>query len=168
MNKLILILSLFISQLLLAQVGIDVIKKSPRIVYGLWKISEVEKKLQLQKFNHKIRFNYKPGVKESFTITTDKNETLIEGNDDTGILYGCLEFASQLHKLKAYPKTLNISDAPEMVLRGQCIGLQKSTYLPGRAVYEYPYTPETFPWFYDKKLWLRVLDSMLENRMNSL
>jgi hypothetical protein len=168
MNKLVLILSLFISQLVLAQVGIDDIKKSPRIVYGLWKISDVEKKLQLQKFSHKIRFNYKPGVKESFTITTDKNETLIEGNDDTGILYGCLEFASQLHKLKAYPKTLNISDAPEMVLRGQCIGLQKSTYLPGRAVYEYPYTPETFPWFYDKKLWLQVLDSMLDNRMNSL
>jgi hypothetical protein len=168
MNKLVLILSLFISQLVLAQAGIDDIKKSPRIVYGLWKISEVEKKLQLQKFSHKIRFNYKPGVKESFTITTDKNETLIEGNDDTGILYGCLEFASQLHKLKAYPKTLNISDAPEMVLRGQCIGLQKSTYLPGRAVYEYPYTPETFPWFYDKKLWLQVLDSMLDNRMNSL
>jgi hypothetical protein len=55
-----------------------------------------------------------------------------------------------------------------MVLRGQCIGLQKSTYLPGRAVYEYPYTPGTFPWFYDKKLWLQVLDSMLGNRMNSL
>ena len=27
---------------------------------------------------------------------------------------------------------------------------------------------ETFPWFYDKKLWIQVLDSMLENRMNSL
>ena len=55
-----------------------------------------------------------------------------------------------------------------MVLRGQCIGLQKSTYLPGRNVYEYPYTPETFPWFYDKKLWLQILDSMVDNRMNSL
>ena len=55
-----------------------------------------------------------------------------------------------------------------MVLRGQCIGLQKSTYLPGRNVYEYPYTPETFPWFYDKKLWLQTLDSMVDNRMNSL
>jgi hypothetical protein len=61
-----------------------------------------------------------------------------------------------------------LRDAPEMVLRGQCVGLQKSTYLPGRNVYEYPYTPETFPWFYNKKLWLQVLDSMLDNRMNSL
>ena len=55
-----------------------------------------------------------------------------------------------------------------MVLRGACIGVQKPTYLPGRHVYEYPYTPETFPWFYDKKLWLRYLDSMVANRYNSL
>lgn len=31
-----------------------------------------------------------------------------------------------------------------MVLRGSCIGMQKTAYLPGRDVYEYPYTPETF------------------------
>jgi hypothetical protein len=66
------------------------------------------------------------------------------------------------------PDIISISDAPQMVLRGECIGLQKPTYLPGRHVYEYPYTPETFPWFYDKALWIRVLDSMVENRMNSL
>lgn len=55
-----------------------------------------------------------------------------------------------------------------MVLRGACIGMQKPVYLPGRDVYEYPYTPETFPWFYDKKLWTKYLDMMVENRMNSL
>ncbi|MEO6000094.1 MAG: glycosyl hydrolase family 28 protein [Chitinophagaceae bacterium] len=55
-----------------------------------------------------------------------------------------------------------------MVLRGSCIGVQKPVYLPGRGVYEYPYTPQTFPWFYDKKRWLQYLDSMVENRMNSL
>lgn len=55
-----------------------------------------------------------------------------------------------------------------MVLRGACIGLQKSTYLPGRNVYEYPYTPETFPWLYDKALWIKYLDTMVNNRMNSL
>jgi len=61
-----------------------------------------------------------------------------------------------------------MSDRPEMVLRGTCIGMQKTTYLPGRGVYEYPYTPETFPWFYDKALWIRYLDMLAENRMNSL
>jgi hypothetical protein len=28
--------------------------------------------------------------------------------------------------------------------------MQKTYILPGRKVYEYPYTPELFPWFYDK------------------
>jgi len=35
-------------------------------------------------------------------------------------------------------------------------------------VYEYPYTPETFPWFYDKALWIKYLDMLTENRINSL
>lgn len=55
-----------------------------------------------------------------------------------------------------------------MVLRGTCIGLQKTTYLPGHQVYEYPYTPENFPWFYDKALWTKYLDMMVDNRLNSL
>ena len=41
-------------------------------------------------------------------------------------------------------------------------------YLPGRGVYEYPYTPENFPWFYDKAQWIDYLDMLVENRMNSL
>jgi hypothetical protein len=61
-----------------------------------------------------------------------------------------------------------MTDAPEMVLRGSCIGLQKTEYLPGHTVYEYPYTPESFPWFYDKEQWIEYLDMLVENRMNSL
>lgn len=168
MQKFIFILFFVISYPAVAQVGPGDKSISPRVGLGLQKISEVEEKFGLKRSSHKISFGYKPGAKESYTINTTNNQTTIEGNDDTGILYGCLEFASLMNQLKAYPKKLNITDAPEMVLRGQCIGLQKSTYLPGRNVYEYPYTPETFPWFYDKKLWLQVLDSMLENKMNSL
>ncbi len=108
-------------------------------------------------------------AKEGFAINSDENKNIgVFGYDATGTLYGCLALADSIKKTKSLPGKINVSDAPEMVLRGQCIGLQKSTYLPGRNVYEYPYTPETFPWFYDKKLWMQVLDSMLENRMNSL
>jgi len=49
---------------------------------------------------------------------------------------------------------------------GASIGVQKPVYLPDRHVYEY--TPETFPWFYDKAHWIKYLDSMVENWMNSL
>jgi hypothetical protein len=111
----------------------------------------------------------KMAPKEGFIISSgNENNIFIAGHDATGTLYGCLELADRIRTTGTLPGKINIEDAPEMILRGQCIGLQKSTYLPGRGVYEYPYTPETFPWFYDKKLWLQVLDSMVENRMNSL
>lgn len=107
--------------------------------------------------------------KEGFTVRSDDAKNIhVIGNDASGTLYACLALAEKISSEKKWPGKFNIIDKPEMVLRGQCIGLQKSTYLPGRSVYEYPYTPETFPWFYDKKHWLQVLDSMLENRMNSL
>lgn len=106
--------------------------------------------------------------KEGFLLTAKNGVTLILGHDPSGTLYGCLELAERVQAAGALPQQLSLADGPEMVLRGACIGLQKSTYLPGRHVYEYPYTPESFPWFYDKALWLRTLDSMVHNRMNSL
>ena len=63
---------------------------------------------------------------------------------------------------------LHFIDKPAFALRGTCIGMQKTYILPGRHVYEYPYTPELFPWFYDKKLWREYLDFLVANRMNTL
>jgi hypothetical protein len=108
-----------------------------------------------------------PG-KEGFTIRSFGKITVIAGIDNSGALYGCLELADRVKKTKKLPLNLSITDEPEMVLRGTCIGVQKPALLPGRGTYEYPYTPENFPWFYDKALWLRYLDSLAENRMNSL
>ena len=83
-------------------------------------------------------------------------------------MYGALELANRIKEEGKIPSEIAIQDSPEMVLRGTCIGMQKTTYLEGRGVYEYPYTPESFPWFYDKDLWIKYLDMMVENRMNSL
>lgn len=106
--------------------------------------------------------------KEGFQIRTQKNIIYIEGTDATGALYGAMELIDRIKDSGKLPSEINIEDSPEMVLRGACIGVQKPVYLPGRDVYEYPYTPETFPWFYDKKLWVKYLDMLVENRMNSL
>ena len=106
--------------------------------------------------------------KEGFTIYTSAAAVIVAGNDASGVLYGCMRLADEIKEKRILPADLHITDQPEMVLRGTCIGLQKPTYLPGRHTYEYPYTPETFPWLYDKKLWIQVLDSLAENRMNSL
>ncbi|WP_316818114.1 alpha-glucuronidase family glycosyl hydrolase [Pedobacter nyackensis] len=107
--------------------------------------------------------------KEGFTIGYNKNRNLvIEGADHSGALYGCMELVDEIKVKNKLPEDILITDQPQMVLRGTCIGLQKTDFLPGREIYEYPYTPESFPWFYDKDHWVRYLDMMVENRYNSL
>ncbi|WP_256012345.1 alpha-d-galacturonidase [Desertivirga xinjiangensis] len=123
--------------------------------------------VRASKEKYSLSINENPG-KEGFSIASNLNNTIIGGADNTGVLYGCLELADRILAEKKLPVQLNISDKPEMVLRGTCIGIQKPYYLPGRTVYEYPYTPEQFPWFYDKSHWLKYLDMMVENRYNSL
>lgn len=106
--------------------------------------------------------------KEGFNIQTKGNTTIICGADGNGAIYGCRELIDRLSDGKKLDLPANMTDAPEMVLRGTAIGVQKPYYLPGRTVYEYPYTPETFPWFYDKAQWIEYLDMLVANRMNSL
>ncbi|WP_205510100.1 alpha-d-galacturonidase [Longitalea arenae] len=115
-------------------------------------------------------FQLKPDTtgKEGFSIKSNSKGVIIAGTDASGALYGCLELAEQVTNKKMIPADLSMVDKPEMVLRGTCIGVQKPYYLPGRTVYEYPYTPETFPWLYDKQLWVQYLDSLVVNRLNSL
>ena len=107
--------------------------------------------------------------KEGFLITTAEGMTTVTGNDGTGVIYGCREIIDRMTAQGGLPELPErFEDAPEMVLRGGCVGVQKMEYLPGRGVYEYPYTPESFPWFYDKEQWIKYLDMLVENRMNSL
>ena len=107
--------------------------------------------------------------KEGFTLLNRGGVVDVIGNDGTGVIYGAREIINRLNggaALSALPDSL--SDAPEMVLRGTAIGIQKPYLLPGRQVYEYPLTPELFPWFYDKEQWIKYLDMLVDNRMNSV
>jgi len=109
-----------------------------------------------------------PG-KEGFVLTSIKNNiTVIVGTDDTGILYGCLEFADRFKSTGSIPKNLAVVDAPVFTLRGPCIGMVLMDIIYDDTNYDYLYTPETFPFFYDKELWIRYLDFLLENKMNTL
>ncbi len=105
---------------------------------------------------------------ESQTEKKSEATYIVYYNDDSGALYGCLELAKRIRAAGKLPIIVNFSDKPAMTLRGTCIGLQKTFILPGRHVYEYPITPDLFPWFYDKKLWSEYLDFLVANRMNTL
>lgn len=127
----------------------------------------VEKQFASSQNNRKLLVKKIP--KEGFEITTPRNNLIVvEGGSSSGALYGCLALIDSIKASGKLPAKINVTDSPQMVMRGTCIGVQKSDYLPGRDVYEYPYTPESFPWFYDKQLWIQYLDSLVENRMNAL
>jgi len=153
---------------------------SPRVQFAADKLAEavlsighqVTRGEQLAPHDFKIAFSGATGEqipREGFRIeTVGANKILIMASDDSGSLYGALELANIIRSTKSLPIALNIFDAPVMTLRGACVGMQKTYILPDRKVYEYPYTPELFPWFYDKELWREYLDSLVANRMNTL
>ena len=154
---------------------------APEILFGAEKL---KKALEAVNYQVDITAKYPEGTKsqiiqvvlnddntlpkEGYTVTSEKNRLCIRGNDASGALYGCVDLAKQIAAKRKLPENLNYSDHPKMALRGTCIGMQKPYYLPGRRVYEYPYTPETFPWFYDKDLWIEYLDMLAENKMNTV
>jgi hypothetical protein len=168
---------------------------APRVEFGAEQLAAALKAVKLDAAivhsenipGQKIRLNWSgdPALeREGFSLTRSsrreeaqtepRNEPeisyVISYHDDSGALYGCLELAKRIRDAGKLPtaETVNFHDQPAMTLRGTCIGMQKTFILPGRHVYEYPYTPELFPWFYDKKLWTEYLDFLAANRMNTL
>lgn len=106
---------------------------------------------------------------EGFVVATLPDGGIaVVGADDSGVLYGSLELAKRITAQRKLPGDLRAVDAPALKLRGPCIGMQKTYILPGRHVYEYPYTQQDFPFFYDKAFWREYLDYLADQRMNSL
>jgi hypothetical protein len=147
---------------------------APRVKYGAWKLTDAVQSVIVSAGSQSIeriviRSADKSGAKaEGFSLSSHEPEIHITGNDDSGTLYGCLELARRIRATKKLPTDLHVTDAPAFILRGPCIGMQKTYILPGRKVYEYPYTPELFPFFYDKQFWQEYLDFLAQNRMNTL
>ncbi len=92
----------------------------------------------------------------------------VTGFGDSGALYGCLELSRRVSAAGQLPPELEVTEGPAFRLRGSCVAMQLTSILPGRDTYEYPYTPENFPFFYDQALWIEYLDFLLENRFNTL
>jgi len=105
---------------------------------------------------------------ESFRILrrADGDYQIVGG--PSGLLYGSVELARRIRQCGDLPAQLDIEDRPAFKMRGVCIGLQLPSILPGRLTYEYPITPDNFPFFYDKDLWVEYLDFLLDHRFNTL
>jgi hypothetical protein len=111
----------------------------------------------------------KPAAEGFVLASAGAGQVVVAGADDSGILYGSLELARRLGAPGGLgAAALAVRDAPVFRLRGPCVGMQKTRILPGRRVYEYPYTPDLFPFFYDRAQWTEYLDVLAELRMNTL
>ena len=108
------------------------------------------------------------GESEAFHLLRRGDSWLVTGGDASGVLYGCLELARRVREAGELPESLDFRDHPQFRLRGPCIGMQKTAVTYDGGIYDYRYTPEEFPFFYDKALWTRYLDFLLDQRMNTL
>ena len=139
--------------------------KGYQVLVGCWKDPEFRQQMEERGL---VPADADMDAKEAYFLCVDGADVVVCGSDESGELYGCLEVCDRLSDKGKLPRKLSFYDRPDMVMRGTCIGVQKTYYLPGRTVYEYPYTEENFPWFYDKDLWIKYLDMLVANRMNSL
>ncbi len=117
----------------------------------------------------KLKLRQEPPGKEGFVLVGGEDRTIVvAGADDSGTLYGCLELADRVRAAGALPTELNVTEAPVFTFRGPCIGMQRTELVYDNTAYDFPYTEEVFPFFYDKEHWRRYLDFLVENRMNTL
>jgi hypothetical protein len=109
-----------------------------------------------------------PQAEEAFLIKQIGKTWIVTGSDPSGVLYGELELAGRIRAAKALPAGIDDMEHPALKLRGTCIGMQKQEITYDDAEYDYPYTPQNFPFFYDKAAWIKYLDMLAEERYNAL
>ena len=125
--------------------------------------------LQWLKEQEILVFHTREPEGEGFYIETCPAElTVISGGSDTGALYGCMELKDRIERDGEFPAEITFGDAPVFKLRGPAVGLQKTKVEAPRLTYEYPITPDRFPWFYDKEMWTKFMDMLLDMRCNVL
>jgi hypothetical protein len=112
----------------------------------------------------------RPARAEAFALVVrgDRSAT-VAGADAAGALYGCLELAERIEAAGGrMPPACRLWDAPRLRLRGPCLGLQRPEPGLDGSRYDYCYLPQTFPWFYDRRLWTDFLDLLARHRFNAI
>jgi len=121
----------------------------------------------LQSYDAKIP-DFWPEAKEAFVLRRLGDTVIVAGYDASGVLYGAMELADRIEAAHAMPAELDYEDHPALKLRGAAIGIQKPELTYDDAEYDYRYTPEEFPFFYDKAAWTKYLDELVTERINTL
>lgn len=132
-------------------------------------VQKQDRFLQWLEENEILVFHTKEPEEEGFYIEScPARLTVISGGSETGALYGCMELKERVERMGEMPAEITFGDAPVFKLRGPAVGLQKTKVEAPRLTYEYPITPGRFPWFYDREMWTKFMDMLLDMRCNIL
>ncbi len=101
---------------------------------------------------------------EAFYLGRTGDEWVVEGSDASGVLYGCLELARLVKETHGLPEHPNLTDKPAFKIRGTNLFWMKW----GEKGYNWPVTPQNFPWFFDRDLMIGYLDELAANRYNTI
>ena len=145
-----------------AEVKVTLRDKTPQTEYAATLLAQIDG-------NYNVSIGLTDALPpEGFAIERKGKKVTVTSGDGAGAIYGANRLVEEWRTEGTLDGITTLTDAPEMKLRGACVGLQKTEFLPGHTVYEYPYTPENFPWFYDHDLWLRYLDMLAADNMNTV
>ena len=123
--------------------------QSPRVQYAVQRLNRALK--ENADFRIVLQKDSSLQKPEHFAIKKPSGGPLtICGSDDSGLLYGCLELIDRIQAEGRLSDSFEAVDGPVFKLRGPCIGMQKTYMLKEFGEYNYPYTPELFPFFYDR------------------
>lgn len=132
-------------------------------------VQKQDRFLQWLEENEILIFHTKEPEEEGFYIEScPARLTVVSGGSETGALYGCMELKERVERMGEMPAEITFGDAPVFKLRGPAVGLQKTKVEAPRLTYEYPITPGRFPWFYDREMWTKFMDMLLDMRCNVL
>ena len=132
-------------------------------------VQKQDRFLQWLEENEILVFHTKEPEEEGFYIEScPARLTVISGGSETGAMYGCMELKERVERMGEMPAEITFGDAPVFKLRGPAVGLQKTKVEAPRLTYEYPITPGRFPWFYDREMWTKFMDMLLDMRCNVL
>jgi hypothetical protein len=138
----------------------------PSAPAGARVLAAVRNEPELRRFKNLEEFW--PQAEEAFLIKQVGKTWIVTGSDPSGVLYGELDLADRVRAAKALPEGIDDMEHPALKLRGTCIGMQKQEITYEGAEYDYRYTPQNFPFFYDKAEWTKYLDMLAEERYNTL
>jgi hypothetical protein len=99
-----------------------------------------------KEFNRDLLNNNTP-AKEGYAIVSSAKNLYIGGADPSGVLYGCLELASQIRSAKKLPLNLSIVDQPEMVLKALALAYKSPIISPAVVSMNIHILPKPFPGF---------------------